>query len=252
VARAETDEMVSPHPLGAHLPALYQAKDPFALGLAAAFDGVLAPIFASLDNFDSYLDPALAPPDFLEWLGTWVGLVLDESWSPERQRALVSAASALYRVRGTVAGLKAHLELVTGTEVLIEDSGATGWSTESGNPFPGRPDFQLTVRLPKADGGALDAASIDALVAASKPANVKHRVLVADGSAPDASAPSPGFAGYSPDCAGERLALAPQPAEGRGPRHHQERCKREQRAGRRRGPARGRGQGARFRRGRRP
>jgi phage tail-like protein len=188
VARKGTDELASPHPLGLHLPALYQTKDPFAMGLVAAFDGVLAPVFASLDNFESYLDPAIAPHDFLDWLGTWLGLVLDESWTDERRRAFVAAASDLYRVRGTVAGLKAHLELVTGGEVIIEDSGATAWSTESGSPFPGTPDFELTVKLPNAGSTALDTAEIDALVAVSKPANVKHRVLI-DGSPPPAQAP---------------------------------------------------------------
>jgi phage tail-like protein len=183
VATELIEELPSPHPLGAHLPALYQTKDPFAMGLAAAFDEVLAPVFASLDNFDSYLDPTLAPIDFLQWLGTWVGLALDESWTPERRRAFVARASALYRVRGTVGGLRAYLELVTGGEVTVEDSGGTAWSTEGGTPFPGRPDFEVTIRLHGTGPSGLDLAQVDALVAASKPAHVRHRVVV-EGSTP--------------------------------------------------------------------
>jgi phage tail-like protein len=178
VARKDSDELRSPHPLGLHLPALYQTKDPFAMGLTAAFDRVLAPVIASLDSFDSYLDPALAPDDFLEWLGRWVALALDRSWSDERRRAFVAAASDLYRVRGTVAGLKAHIELVTGGEVTIEDSGATAWSTESGSPFPGSAAFELTVKVTVTGSGALDLAEIDAAVAAAKPASVRHHVLL--------------------------------------------------------------------------
>jgi phage tail-like protein len=178
VARDLIDGLPNPQPLGAHLPAVYQVKDPFTMGLAAACDEILAPIFASLDNFDSYLDPALTPIDFLQWLGTWVGLALDESWTPERRRAFVADASALYKVRGTLGGLRAYLELLTGGEVLVEDSGGTAWSTESGSPFPGRPDFEVTVTLPSTGTGGLDAAQIDLLVAAAKPANVRHRVVV--------------------------------------------------------------------------
>jgi phage tail-like protein len=178
VPREFIEDLPSPHPLGAHLPAVYQVKDPFTMGLAAACDEILAPIIGSLDNFDSYLDPALTPIDFLQWLGTWVGLALDESWTPERRRAFVAEASALYKVRGTLGGLRAYLELLTGGEVRVEDSGGIAWSTESGSPFPGRPDFEVTITLPSTGTGGLDTAQIDLLVAAAKPANVKHRVVV--------------------------------------------------------------------------
>ena len=58
---------------------MYQ-DDSFALGFTAALDEVLAPVFNSLDNLDSYLDPELSPEDFLDWLAGWLGLVLDEDW----------------------------------------------------------------------------------------------------------------------------------------------------------------------------
>ena len=93
----------SPHPLGASLPALYQ-EDAFAQRLTGALDEVLAPIFSSLDTLHAYLDPALAPDDFLEWLAGWVGVTLDETWPIERRRQLVADATQLYRSRGTVAG----------------------------------------------------------------------------------------------------------------------------------------------------
>lgn len=178
MARALVPELSSPHPLGTHLPALYQAKDPFALGLAAAFDEVLAPVFASLDNLDGYLDPKVAPQDFLDWLGRWVGVRPDDSWALERRREFVARATALHRVRGTVRGLKTYLEVVTGGEVEVEESGGTAWSTGAGEPFPGTPDFEVTVTL-RADGPpTVDADQLDTLVAAAKPAHVTHRVVV--------------------------------------------------------------------------
>ena len=57
------------HPLGWLLPAMYQ-EDEFAQRFTGALDTVLAPLVTALDNLDAYVDPALAPPDFLEWLAS--------------------------------------------------------------------------------------------------------------------------------------------------------------------------------------
>ena len=77
--RAHVPGLASPHPLGDRLPAMY-LEDSFIQRMTAAFDDVLAPIFSSLDNLEAYVDPELAPEDFVLWLGDWVGLALDESW----------------------------------------------------------------------------------------------------------------------------------------------------------------------------
>ncbi len=55
-------KLETPHPLGSSLPGIYQ-QDTFAQRLTSAFDDALAPIFSTLDNFDAYLDPLLAPED---------------------------------------------------------------------------------------------------------------------------------------------------------------------------------------------
>lgn len=177
MTRALVPGLASPHPMGLQLPALYQ-EDTFALGFTAALDEVLAPVFSSLDNFDSYLDPDLAPEDFLDWLGGWLGLVLDEDWPAERRRAFLAKASAVYRIRGTPQGLVDHVRLVTGVEVEIIESGATAWSTTAGVPVPGRAGFELLVRARVQRGSELDVATLDSLVAASKPAHVLHSVEV--------------------------------------------------------------------------
>ncbi|TME80972.1 MAG: hypothetical protein E6I47_08350, partial [Chloroflexi bacterium] len=77
--------LISPHPLADALPALFQ-EDGFTQRFMSAFDAALAPVFATLDNLPTYFDPWLTPPDFLEWLGSWFGLALDDSWSVERRR----------------------------------------------------------------------------------------------------------------------------------------------------------------------
>ncbi len=169
--------LVSPHPLGQSLPSLYQ-EDDFAQRFLSAFDAALAPIFATLDNLNAYLDPWLAPEDFLDWLGSWFGLTLDEAWSVERRRALVANAFEFYRMRGTCNGLKAHVEVFTGGAVEITDTGGLATSTTAGAPFPGSPNFAVLVRVEVDDPKAMNMARLEALVAAAKPAHVTHKIQV--------------------------------------------------------------------------
>jgi phage tail-like protein len=176
--RASVKALVSPHPLGSFLPALYQ-EDDFAQQWMSAFDSVLAPIFSSLDNFEAYLDPLLAPADFLDWLATWMGLVADETWPVERRRAFVSSASELYRMRGTARGLAAHVQIFSGGEVEVVEHGGSSWSATNGAPLPGSAGFDITVRVRVADPSTVDAARLDALVAAAKPAHLAHKIEVA-------------------------------------------------------------------------
>ena len=129
--------LASPFPLGEHLPGLYR-DDAFTQRFTAAFDEVLAGAVQVLDCFPAYLDPALAPEDFLEWLGSWVGATPDETWPIERRRAFVASAVELFRIRGTAAGLAAHVAVFTGGEVEIAEPGATAWSREAGAADPGR------------------------------------------------------------------------------------------------------------------
>jgi phage tail-like protein len=169
--------LASPHPLGAALPALYQ-EDAFALRLTGALDEVLAPIFASLDGLSAYLDPALAPDDFLEWLSGWVGVTLDETWPIERRRQLVADATQLYRSRGTVAGLAAQVAIYTGGEVQVEDNGAATWSTKAGGAMPGTAAPRLRVRVTVDDPNAVSLARLEAVVSTAKPAHVPHTIEV--------------------------------------------------------------------------
>lgn len=175
--RAHVPALISPHPLGGFLPALYQ-EDDFAQALTTGLDGVLAPIFSSLDNFEAYLDPALAPEDFLDWLGSWMGLVVDETLPLDRRRAFVSRAQELYRIRGTPKGLAAHVAVFTGGEVEIEETGGTAWSVQSGSALPGSAGFAFLVRVSVDDPATVDQPVVNALVAAAKPAHLTHRVEV--------------------------------------------------------------------------
>lgn len=169
----------TPHPLYLGLPAVFHDDD-FALRFVSAFDDALAPIFATLDSLDAYFDPALAPDDFVEWLGSWMGFSLDESWASERRRSLVSRAVSIYRNRGTLAGLAEHIALVVGVEPEVSDSGGSTWSPTPGGALPGSPAPSVLVRVRAADlPEGVDERRLSAIIEEIRPAHVAVEVEVA-------------------------------------------------------------------------
>lgn len=168
----------SPAPLNRGLPAIYQ-EDDLSQRLVEAFDEMLSPAISTVDNIAAYLDPALTPPDFLDWLAGWVGMLLDETWPIERRRAFVAVASQLYRNRGTADGLAAQVRLLTAGEVEVEESGGSAWSTTADAAPPGEPSFSVVVRVKPPPKSKLDPAKLEALVGAAKPAHVVHRLVIA-------------------------------------------------------------------------
>jgi phage tail-like protein len=177
VSRGLLDGLGTPRLLGEALPAIFQ-EDPVVMRLVSAFDDVLAPAINSLDNLPSYLDPALTPDDFLDWLAGWVGVLLDETWPIERRRAFVAVAADLYRTRGTAEGLAAHVRLFTAGEVEVVESGGAAWSSSPGAAVPGTPAFSLAVRVKPPAKVTVDPVRLEALVAAAKPAHVVHTVEI--------------------------------------------------------------------------
>jgi len=200
--RGTVPGLASPYPLATLLPAVYQEEDPFVARFTAGLDDVLAPVIATLDNLEAYVDPLLAPEDFLAWLAGWVGVVVNENAPVELHRATVARAAELHRLRGTTAGLRATLELLTGGDVEVTDSGGVASSDRPGTPTPwdsapAGPGFsapsvgpgagggtapwvRVHVRVPAGTGWSPDAlhAAVEAAVVAAKPAHVQHVVEV--------------------------------------------------------------------------
>src|SRR5580693_7599811 len=97
--RADIAGLDTPYPLGTLMPAIYQ-EDPATMRWTAGLDDVLAPVISTIDCLGAYLDPLLAPEDFVLWLADWFGLTLDENWPVDRRRAAVATSVALYRQSG--------------------------------------------------------------------------------------------------------------------------------------------------------
>lgn len=177
--RGTVPGLSTPYPLADLLPVALR-EDGLATRLTAGLDTVLAPVIATLDCLPAYVDPGVAPADFLAWLGTWVGVALDDGWPLERRRAAVREAVTLYRSRGTPAGLRAQVEVLTGGRVELTDGGGVLWSvTPDGVVLDGVPE--LLVRVIDPDPGASDPVVLHELVASAKPAHVPHRVEVVSG-----------------------------------------------------------------------
>lgn len=173
----------SPHPLGAQLPAMY-AEDELAQAITAACDEVLAPVLSVLDNLPSYLDPMLAPPDFVAWLGSWIATTAPASRSdfPDEQlRTAVAAAGGHLRRVGTAAAIAAEVALAAGVpvgEVDVADSGGIAWSQNPSEPLPGQSTPRLAIRIRVPDPAAVDTAEVEAAIAAVKPAHLPHTMTV--------------------------------------------------------------------------
>ena len=169
----------SPHPLEPTLPAMLRGDD-FLERFTGALDDVLAPALCALDNLDAYLDPELSPPDFLAWLGTWLGMAVDDDWPLEQRRTMVAHAAALYERRGTAAGLADLVALYTGARPDVVEGGGVSWSATPGAPLPGTGSSTVVVRAIFAGAAPTpaDMARLEDLVAGAMPAHLQHSVEI--------------------------------------------------------------------------
>ena len=176
--RGLIDGLPSPHPLSDHVPAII-CDDDLCTRILAAFDAVLAPIFCVLDNLDAYVDPRLTPDDFLAWLGTWVGVTIEESWPIGLRRALVRSTAPLDGTRGTASTLRQQIATATGGVVDVEDGGFVRCSRTPRSAQETADAPQLRVRVHVADPMIIDPAWIESLVAGERPSHVPHLIEVA-------------------------------------------------------------------------
>jgi phage tail-like protein len=164
------------------VPALFH-EDPLFLELCAAFDDLLSPVVTALDCFTAYLDPSLAPEDFLAWLGSLVGAEPDPvagagpgsaagtgSGDGGSFRALIAGAVRSYHVRGTPDGLRDAVAAATGVpadQVRVTECGAVTWSQSPGLAEPPPFDPVVEISLPALPGQDPDAVAARARAAAA-------------------------------------------------------------------------------------
>jgi phage tail-like protein len=77
----------------------------------ANFEGLYTNLEDMIEHLPRLLDPRSAPPETLDWLGSWMGLVLDPLWTVQQRRMFIRYAPRLYQQRGTLRGLLVALWL---------------------------------------------------------------------------------------------------------------------------------------------
>jgi phage tail-like protein len=167
-----------------YLPAMY-ASDDFMNRFLCIFEDTLVPLQQLADNLHYYFNPLITSPEMVEWLATWVNLVLDDSWSLEKRRQLIHSASELYSRRGTRRGLAEYLRLYTGIvpEITEYVDGMTlGPDTYLGinTTIAGRErhSFTVTLRLQNMSQEEIAAKelAIRRIIEAEKPAHTAYRL----------------------------------------------------------------------------
>jgi phage tail-like protein len=177
--RGMVDGLGSAVPLASRLPAVLQ-EDVFLQRFLKAFDEALAPVFTTLDGLPCYVNPRLAPDDFIGWLADWVGVRLNDAWPMEQRRDVIVNAATIHRRRGTVPGVADAVRLaVTGVrEVVVEDNGGAAWSQAPGAALPGEAAAGLHVKVYADDIGDVIILRLEGIISAVKPAHVPHTLEV--------------------------------------------------------------------------
>ena len=146
-----------------YLPGIYSGND-FLARYLLIFETIFEPISRTVANIPDYFDPNMAPSDVLPWLGSWLGLLLDERWPDARRRELIRSAADLYRWRGTRRGLEQFIRVYTGITPEITEPTLSEISASRDLAF------RFTVRLTIPVGVEVDRDLLEQIIDLEKPA----------------------------------------------------------------------------------
>ena len=146
-------------------------SDPLARRYVMMLESVATGLRLQADGVDRYFDVSVAPPEFVRWLGLWLGVTVPASLEGIRQRDLVRAAGPLIPWRGTERGLRLLLEAVTGADVRVKDTGKV-------LDKPRKKAAAKHVVVEVSDTGAFTEQQLLALVRAEIPADATAALLV--------------------------------------------------------------------------
>lgn len=102
------------HTLLRRLPGLYssgEAERDFLHRYLGVIDGFVHDLELRSRCRDILVDPMSTPAEALDWLGSFVGLVLDDRWAEQARRRLIAEIVPLFRLRGTVWALTRYIEI---------------------------------------------------------------------------------------------------------------------------------------------
>lgn len=136
-----------------------------------------------LDSLADFFDPYSTREDFLDWLASWVGLVLNEGWDESKKREIISKIIPLYRLRGTLAGINNFVNIYVGSGVTVSEfkgSFPVGYSRVGGDtviggemkPYCFKVNANLIEKTPEEIRRKL--ASINRIINTIKPVHTTH------------------------------------------------------------------------------
>ncbi len=98
-----------------YLPAVYQS-DPVSASFLdrylANVEGFFTVLEGKIEQVQELFDPRIVSADYLDWLASWMSLVLDPSWSDQTRRLVLSNAPQMFMERGTPNGIIRAIELM--------------------------------------------------------------------------------------------------------------------------------------------
>lgn len=109
--------------LDRYLPAVYREDESsadFLERFLALFEGGFTTLEDRIATASALFDVRTAPAETLDWLASWLGLVLDPALDEARRRQLIDHASALFQYRGTPQAVRLATQLAVATSVLPE------------------------------------------------------------------------------------------------------------------------------------
>jgi len=109
-----------------YLPSIYQKSQfldsEFLREFLWIFQHVFGGLERKLEGLPDIFRAYETDPEFLPWLASWVAMTLDDGWPEAKKRRLVKNAIQLYKVRGTVRGVKLFVMLFTDVEPGIREN----------------------------------------------------------------------------------------------------------------------------------
>ena len=136
----------------------------------------LTEIRARIEMIPYYMDITTAPTEFVEWLGSWLDIVVplpmaDPDELDRRVRNIVHVAGTQYSTRGTKNSLEALLRAATGSNVTVQDNGGV----YAGDADP---DLPVMVLIDINSTGGVTAKKLFELVKRDMPVHVPFELYI--------------------------------------------------------------------------
>jgi phage tail-like protein len=117
-----------------YLPAVYRddaVSASFLDRFLSNVEGFYTVLEGKIERVQALFDPETIPSDYLDWLASWMSIVLDSTWSDSTRRLVLSHAPQMFQERGTPSGMVRALRLMLDPcpdESLFAESGCTAAS----------------------------------------------------------------------------------------------------------------------------